>query len=124
MRAYALSRWPLDRLGYDAWPSGGTAPTWLKPPPSSLSAQERLRELLLTLAAGVASPDSVRLYRAVVAEADRMPGLGHLFWETGPREVRVAIAQLWAEEHDAATAPSVAEQLVHPTLLAAARIRA
>src|ERR1700761_1522058 len=67
----------------------------LQPPRSSLSTRERLRELLLTFAAGVAGPDSVRLYRAIVAEADRMPGLGRLFWEAGPRQVRAVIAQLW-----------------------------
>jgi TetR/AcrR family transcriptional regulator, mexJK operon transcriptional repressor len=62
------------------------------------------------------SPESIRLYRAIVAEADRMPGLGRLFWKAGPRQVRAAIAQLWAEEHDAATAPVVAEQLVQLAL--------
>jgi TetR/AcrR family transcriptional repressor of mexJK operon len=92
------------------------APEVLQPLRSSLPAPERLRELLLTLAAGVAGPDSVRLYRAIVAEADRMPGLGRLFWEAGPRQVRAVIAQLWAEDHDAATAPIVAEQLVHLAL--------
>jgi len=92
------------------------APEVVQPPPRSLPARERLRDLLLTFAAGVASLESVRLYRAVVAEADRMPGLGRLFWEAGPRQVRAAIAQLWAEEHDAATAPIVAQQLVHLTL--------
>ena len=92
------------------------APEVVQPPPRSLPARERLRDLLLTFAAGVASLESVRLYRAVVAEADRMPGLGRLFWEAGPRQVRAAIAQLWAEEHDATTAPIVAQQLVHLTL--------
>jgi TetR/AcrR family transcriptional repressor of mexJK operon len=92
------------------------APEVLQPPPSSLPARERLRELLLTFAAGVAGADSVRLYRAIVAEADRMPGLGRLFWEAGPRQVRAVIAQLWAEDHDAATAPIVAEQLVQLAL--------
>src|SRR6185312_6589572 len=52
------------------------APEVVRPPTRSLSTGQRLRELLLTFAAGVASPDSVRLYRAIVAEADRMPGLG------------------------------------------------
>lgn len=92
------------------------APEILKPPPRSRPARERLRDLLLKFAAGVASSDSVRLYRAIVAEADRMPGLGRLFWDAGPRQVRAAIAQLWAEEHDAATAPIVAEQLVQLAL--------
>src|SRR4029077_622058 len=38
------------------------------------------------------------------------------FWEAGPRQVRAVIAQLWAEDHDAATAPIVAEQLVQLAL--------
>lgn len=91
------------------------APEVLQPPRSG-PARERLRDLLLTFVAGVAGPDSVRLYRAIVAEADRMPGLGRLFWEAGPRQVRAVIAQLWAEDHDAATAPIVAEQLVQLAL--------
>ena len=92
------------------------APEVVRPPTGSLPVGQRLRQLLLTFAAGVANPDSIRLYRAIVAEADRMPGLGRLFWEAGPRQVRAAIAELWAEEHDAATAPVVAEQLVQLAL--------
>ena len=92
------------------------APEVLQPPRGALPTQERLRDLLLTFAVGVASPDSVRLYRAIVAEADRMPGLGRLFWEAGPRQVRAVIAQLWADKHDAVTAPIVAEQLVQLAL--------
>ena len=92
------------------------APEVVRPPTGSLAGGQRLRELLLMFVTGVASPDSVRLYRAIVAEADRMPGLGRLFWEAGPRQVRAAIAQLWAEEHDSATAPIVAEQLVQLAL--------
>lgn len=92
------------------------APEVLRPPKRSLPAEQRLRELLLRFAAAVASPDSVRLYRAIVAEAGRTPGLGRLFWQAGPRQVRAAIAQLWAEEHDVATAPIVAEQLVQLAL--------
>ncbi|HEY2706428.1 MAG TPA: TetR/AcrR family transcriptional regulator [Caulobacteraceae bacterium] len=92
------------------------APEAVRPPTGSLPAGQRLRDLLLTFAAGVASPDSVRLYRAIVAEADRLPELGRLFWEAGPRQVRAAIALLWAEEHDAATAQIVAEQLVQLAL--------
>lgn len=92
------------------------APEVIRPPTRSLPAGPRLRELLLTFVTGVASPDSVRLYRAIVAEADRMPGLGRLFWDAGPRQVRTAIARVWAEEHDAATAPIVAEQLVQLAL--------
>jgi AcrR family transcriptional regulator len=92
------------------------APEVIRPPAISLPAGRRLRELLLTFVTGVTSPESIRLYRAIVAEADRMPGLGHLFWEAGPQQVRAAIAQLWAEEHDSASAPTVAEQLVQLAL--------
>jgi AcrR family transcriptional regulator len=92
------------------------APEVVRPPTRSLPAGQRLRELLLTFVTGVASPDSVRLYRAIVAEADRMPGLGRLFWEAGPRQVRAAIAQLWAEEHQTKKASIVAEQLVQLAL--------
>jgi AcrR family transcriptional regulator len=92
------------------------APEVVRPPPRSLPARDRLRDLLLAFAAGVAGPDSVRLYRAIVAEADRMPGLGRLFWDAGPRQVRAAIAQLWAEEYDGTTATIVAEQLVQLAL--------
>lgn len=92
------------------------APEVVRPPTSALPARQRLRELLLTFVTGVASPDSIRLYRAIVAEADRMPGLGQLFWEAGPHRVRAAISQLWAEEHDTETAPIVAEQLVQLAL--------
>jgi len=65
---------------------------------------------------GVANSDSIHLYRAIVAEAGRMPGLGHLFWEAGPRPLRAAIAQLLAEERDTATAQIVAQQIVNLTL--------
>jgi TetR/AcrR family transcriptional regulator, mexJK operon transcriptional repressor len=92
------------------------APEVVDPPRSSLPTVERLRELLRAFTDGVAGPDSIRLYRAVVAETDRMPGLGRLFWEAGPRQLRAAIAQLWAAEHDAATAPIVAQQLVQLSL--------
>lgn len=87
----------------------------VEPPPSSLPTGERLRALLVAFTAGVAAADSIHLYRAIVAETDRMPGLGHLFWEAGPRQLRAAIAQLLAE-HDAAAAPMMAQQLVHLSL--------
>jgi len=88
----------------------------VEPPPSSLPAGERLRELLVAFTDGVANSDSIHLYRAIVAEAGRMPGLGHLFWEAGPRPLRAAIAQLLAEERDTATAQIVAQQIVNLTL--------
>ena len=92
------------------------APEVVEPPPSSLPAGERLRELLLAFTDGVTNSDSIHLYRAIVAEAGRMPGLGHLLWEAGYRPLRVAITQLLSEEFDTVTAPIVAQQIVHLTL--------
>ena len=92
------------------------APEVVQPPAGPGPARARLRTLLLAFAQGVAAPDSIRLYRAVVAEAGRAPGLGRLFWEAGPRQVRAAIAQLWAQEHDPVAASAVAGQLVQLAL--------
>jgi TetR/AcrR family transcriptional regulator, mexJK operon transcriptional repressor len=91
------------------------APEVVEPPPSSLPAAERLRELLLAFTDGVAGSDSVHLYRAIVAEAGRMSGLGHLLWEAGYRPLRAAITQLLME-HNANTSPIMAQQLVHLSL--------
>lgn len=95
---------------------GMCTPDVVQLPPSPLPATERVRELLLAFTAGVTGPDSVGLYRAVVSEADRMPGLGRLFWEAGPRLVRAAITQLWAQDYGAAAAAAVGEQLVQLAL--------
>ncbi|MGI4747010.1 MAG: TetR/AcrR family transcriptional regulator [Janthinobacterium lividum] len=92
------------------------APGMVEPLPSSLPAGEQLRELLLAFTDGVASSDSIHLYRAIVAEAGRMPGLGRLLWEAGYRPIRSAIAQLLTEKFDTETAPIVARQIVHLTL--------
>ena len=91
-------------------------PKVVQPPPSSLPISKRLRELLLALTDGVTSPDSIHLYRAIVAEAGRMPGLGLLLWEAGYRPLRAAITQLLIEKYDPERAPIVAQQLVHLTL--------
>jgi AcrR family transcriptional regulator len=91
------------------------APEVVEPPPSSLPVSERLRDLLLAFTDGVAGTDSINLYRAIVAETARMPGLGHLFWEAGPRQLRAAIEQLLAQ-NDAETAPIMAQQIVHLAL--------
>lgn len=96
-------------------------PEVVAPSPSALPAVERLRQLLRALAEGLARADSVNLYRAIVAEAGRMPGLGRLFWDAGYRPLRTAIAGLLAEIADGDTASPTAEQVtaeqvVHLTL--------
>ena len=92
-----------------------TAPEGLQAPPQSVRHSEQLRGLLLTFVAGVASSDSVRFYRAIVSEAERTPGLGRLFWEAGPRQIRAAITKLIVEEYGAASS-IIAEQLIHLSL--------
>jgi TetR/AcrR family transcriptional repressor of mexJK operon len=44
----------------------------------------RFLELLL-------SPDAIALYRIILAEVTRFPGLGEVFWRTGPERQRVQI---------------------------------
>src|SRR5258708_19530827 len=51
------------------------APEVVQPPPRSLPARERLRGLLLTFAAGVASLETVPLYPPVVPQPARIPRL-------------------------------------------------
>lgn len=92
------------------------APEVRQSPPQVLPAGDHLRGLLLAFVAGVASVDSVRFYRAIVAEAERTPGLGRLFWEAGPRRIRAAIARFMTEEYGVASASILADQLVHLAL--------
>jgi AcrR family transcriptional regulator len=90
------------------------APGALAAPPASLTRREQLRSLLRGLVEGVTSDDSLRMYRALVAEAERMPELGRLFWVAGPRQVRTALALAWAG--DAAGGEVIAAQLVQLAL--------
>lgn len=92
------------------------APGALAAPPASLPLRERLRALLRGFVAGVTTPDSLCLYRALVAEAVRMPELGRLFWDAGPRQVRSALAAAWTQRKDAAGGEAVAAQLVQLAL--------
>lgn len=64
---------------------------------------------------GQASPDSLRLYRAVVAEAERAPELGRLYHEAGPRRLRILVADLLSAKLGPA-APERAEQFVQIAL--------
>ncbi len=92
------------------------APGALAAPPSALPRRERLRALLLGFVEGVTRDDSLCLYRALVAEAERMPELGRLFWDAGPRQVRIALARAWAQAGDTAGGEAVAAQLVQLAL--------
>ena len=92
------------------------APGALAAPPTSLPRRQRLRALLLGFVHDVTRDDSLRLYRALVAEAGRMPELGRLFWEAGPRQVRAALARALTQTGDAAGAQAAAAQLVQLAL--------
>ncbi|WP_099021965.1 TetR/AcrR family transcriptional regulator [Mycolicibacterium palauense] len=68
------------------------------------SPEERLRELGGQLVRNLGSARSIRLYRAVVAEAGRRPDLGRLFYDSGAKLVRVLAARILATVYDEATA--------------------
>lgn len=90
-------------------PRDGSAPFAADSPGASL------RALLIAIVRGVTDPDSVRLYRAIVGEADRLPELGRLFWEAGPRPIRAALTRVLSER-DEPVAATLAGQLVQLAL--------
>jgi TetR/AcrR family transcriptional regulator, mexJK operon transcriptional repressor len=63
-----------------------------------------LRELGWVLAQILITPDYLRLYRAIVAEAERLPELGQVFYENGAKVVRAFAAKILRERFDEATA--------------------
>lgn len=64
------------------------------------SAEERLRDLGWVLVRNLASPNGIRLYRAVVTEAQRRPELGELYYENGAMQVRSLTAEVLRAVHD------------------------
>jgi AcrR family transcriptional regulator len=52
------------------------------------STAGELRELGSLLLRNLVAPDSLALYRAIVAEAGRRPELGQIFYDNGPKLVR------------------------------------
>jgi TetR/AcrR family transcriptional regulator, mexJK operon transcriptional repressor len=63
-----------------------------------------LRELGWVLAQILITPDYLRLYRAIVAEAERLPELGQVFYENGAKVVRAFAAKILREKFDESTA--------------------
>jgi TetR/AcrR family transcriptional repressor of mexJK operon len=63
-----------------------------------------LRELGWALAQNLIAPDNLRLYRAIVAEAERLPELGQVFYENGAKVVRAFAAKILRERFDESTA--------------------
>ncbi|RKF45032.1 TetR/AcrR family transcriptional regulator [Paraburkholderia fungorum] len=63
-----------------------------------------LRELGWVLARSLITPDSLGLYRAIVAEAARFPELGQVFYENGAKVVRAFAATILRKRFDESTA--------------------
>ncbi|KPD20016.1 TetR/AcrR family transcriptional regulator [Paraburkholderia nemoris] len=63
-----------------------------------------LRELGWVLARSLITPDSLGLYRAIVAEAARFPELGQVFYENGAKVVRAFAAKILRRRFDESTA--------------------
>jgi TetR/AcrR family transcriptional repressor of mexJK operon len=59
-----------------------------------------LRDVGWLLARGLSTPDNLRLYRAIVAEAERLPELGQVFYENGAKVVRAFAANLLRKRFD------------------------
>jgi TetR/AcrR family transcriptional repressor of mexJK operon len=56
------------------------------------------------LARGLITPDTLGLYRAIVAEAARFPELGQVFYENGAKVVRAFAAKILRRRFDESTA--------------------
>ncbi|WP_144138305.1 TetR/AcrR family transcriptional regulator [Paraburkholderia sp. BCC1884] len=63
-----------------------------------------LRELGWVLAPILIAPDYLRLYRTIVAEAERLPELGQVFYENGAKVVRAFAAKILQKKFDQSTA--------------------
>jgi TetR/AcrR family transcriptional regulator, mexJK operon transcriptional repressor len=68
------------------------------------SPEVELRELGWVLARSLITPDNLRLYRAIVAEAERLPELGQVFYENGAKVVRAFSAKILRKRFDESTA--------------------
>lgn len=68
------------------------------------SPEVELRKLGWALARILIEPDYLRLYRAIVAEAERLPELGQVFYENGAKVVRVFSAKILRKRFDESTA--------------------
>lgn len=72
--------------------------------PSDGSLEAELHELGWLLARSLIAPDYLRLYRAIVAEAERLPELGQVFYENGAKVVRAFAARILRKRFDEPTA--------------------
>jgi AcrR family transcriptional regulator len=68
------------------------------------ASEVELRKLGWMLARSLITPDYLRLYRAIVAEAERLPELGQVFYENGAKVVRAFAAPILRKRFDDSTA--------------------
>jgi TetR/AcrR family transcriptional repressor of mexJK operon len=73
---------------------------------------EELRALGQMLSGSLIAPDSLGLYRAIVAEAGRLPVLGAIFYEHGPQLARSLAAKILVKRFDEQTAAARASTFV------------
>jgi TetR/AcrR family transcriptional regulator, mexJK operon transcriptional repressor len=83
---------------------------------SDRSPEVALRELGWALTRTLIAPDYLRLYRAIVAEAERLPELGQVFYENGAKVVRAVAAKILRERFDESTAALRAATFVQVAL--------
>jgi TetR/AcrR family transcriptional repressor of mexJK operon len=70
----------------------------------TVSVEDELRAFGRLFATELTTPDSLRFYRAIVAESERLPELGALFYENGPQLARRIAARILRRQFDEKTA--------------------
>jgi TetR/AcrR family transcriptional repressor of mexJK operon len=80
--------------------------------PTKGPIEDELRALGQMLARSLIAPDSLALYRAIVAEAGRLPALGAIFYQHGPRLARSMAAKILVKRFDEQTAAARASTFV------------
>ena len=80
--------------------------------PAKGSIEDELRALGQMLAKGLITPDNLALYRAIVAEAGRLPVLGAIFYQHGPLLVRSMATRILGKRFDEKTAAARASTFV------------
>ena len=80
--------------------------------PTKRAIEDELRALGQLLATSLIAPDSLALYRAIVAEAGRLPVLGALFYQHGPQLARSMAARILTRRFDERTAAARASTFV------------
>jgi len=80
--------------------------------PTKHAIEDELRALGQLLARSLIAPDSLALYRAIVAEAGRLPVLGAIFYQHGPQLARSMAARILTRRFDERTAAARASTFV------------